>query len=192
MRTPDVVVVGTGRSGTSTVSRILHTSFDICMGHEFKGASAAQPIGSFEDGAMRHFTKDLAGFPFQKKNVERKDTAREWIEEFGRIHSECDGRVGVKSPHLSGIALERWMEIAPRLIIRTHRPKELVLASMNKWRSYDNRWERFIDEREANMDRVLHLVGVPLHTVSFTGELRSDEGLIDELSEFISRKPVHA
>ena len=46
MTGPSVIVVGTGRSGTSSVARILHEKLEVCMGHHLKMQA---PGGAYED-----------------------------------------------------------------------------------------------------------------------------------------------
>ena len=44
-----IFVIGTGRSGTSTVARLLHDNFDINMGDNFRPANDDNPSGFYED-----------------------------------------------------------------------------------------------------------------------------------------------
>ncbi len=183
MRNPDVIVTGVGRSGTSTVSRILVQQLRVCMGHQFHRPAPFQPLGSFEDTRMVGPGQCITGgFPFKKTT---KLPAEEWLKAFKQQHRNCTNKViGVKSPHLSGCTLNDWNVIKPRIIFRTSRPKDLVLASMNKWRNSGLDWSRFIDEREANMDEVFGELDIPVVCIVFD-RIRPDESLLGELRRYL-------
>ena len=180
MRNPDVIVTGVGRSGTSTVSRILVQKLGVCMGHQFHRPAPFQPLGSFEDTKMVGVGQRITGgFPFEKH---AKLSAEDWLKQFKSLHRNCTSKlIGVKSPHLSGCTLEDWNVIKPRIIFRTWRPKELVLASMNKWRNPGLDWSRYIDERETNMDAVFTVVDAPVCMILFDHQV-ADESLESEIS----------
>lgn len=44
-----ILVLGTGRSGTSTVARLLHTELGVSMGTRFRDPDSANPKGYYED-----------------------------------------------------------------------------------------------------------------------------------------------
>lgn len=57
-----VLVLGTGRSGTSVVARVLHERLGVSMGERLPGPSGANPRGAYEDLAFREIHIDhLAG-----------------------------------------------------------------------------------------------------------------------------------
>ena len=184
----DVVVTGTGRSGTSTVSRILHGKLGICMGHGqlFHEKSEAQPEGTYEDGPLlRASTRLSGGFPF--KNDTPSITSGEWLYVFDEQHQKCGSTfVGVKSPHLSGVTLEDWEAISPRLIIRTFRPKKPTVESMKRWRAALGpvNWGKFIDDRENNMNEVFPELDIPVYVVSFATK-RTDYDLKIQLRKIL-------
>lgn len=184
VKNPDVIVTGVGRSGTSTVARILHTKLNVCMGHEFHRRSEAQPDGSYEDTRMLAYGQNITGgFPFKRKAPIQ---AEDWLKAFSVRHASCKQKyIGVKSPHLSGCTARDWEVIAPKLIFRCWRPKRLVLASMNRWRNASLDWSRYIDEREQNMDEVFRTIAAPVCFVTFEDADRSDAELEHELSHFM-------
>lgn len=122
------------------------------------------------------------GFPFEKH---AKLPAEDWLKEFSARHRSCTHKlIGVKSPHLSGCTVEDWKVIKPRIIFRTWRPKELVLASMNKWRNQALDWSRYIDEREANMDAVFAELDIPVVFILFDRHV-DDFEIEESLSHYL-------
>lgn len=170
-----VIVVGIGRSGTSTTARILHQRLGVCMGHEFLNATGLKktrnPLGFWEEqrGAMTGVTKLLA-----KGRV----TPEKWVQHLDRAHDHhgCKSRLrGYKHPRLANIeSAEIWRALNPLLVIKTWRPRELVLQSMiianpQKVAECLKRYEF----RERNMEE--HLKGVRTFTIRFERRLSDDE-----------------
>ena len=122
------------------------------------------------------------GFPFPDRP---KRPPEEWLKAFKARHRNCKQElIGVKSPHLSGCTVEDWNVIKPRIIFRTWRPKELVLASMNKWRDPGLDWSRFIDEREANMDAAFAALNIPVVFILFDRQV-DDFEIEETLSHYL-------
>jgi hypothetical protein len=62
MQLQSILVVGTGRCGTSTVARVLHEQLGVCMGSRFREADANNPRGFYEDlDALEANQRLLAG-----------------------------------------------------------------------------------------------------------------------------------
>jgi hypothetical protein len=61
-----IIVVGTGRSGTSTVSRILHENLGVCMGHFLRHHKHHD---YYEDLLAHSLNRMLAGFSGAKLDV---------------------------------------------------------------------------------------------------------------------------
>lgn len=126
-----ILVVGTGRSGTSTTARILHQRLDVCMGHTFLQASGLKktrnPQGFWEEigGGMTGVTKQL---------IKGMVSVEQWHEQLDATHDRhgCKSKLrGYKHPRLAEIASEDiWAALDPLLVIKTWRPRELVLRSM--------------------------------------------------------------
>lgn len=190
MRRPDVIVTGTGRSGTSTVARILHTELGVCMGHVFRDVMPSNPQGEYEDTNLAVESRRLVnGYPFPDTPHSHPILLQRWREAYHHMHPRCSAKLrGVKSPHLSALDEKGWAEINPRLIIRTWRSKELVVASMNKWRGSHVDWAQFYDDREANMDKVLCPAGQGADTleIRFHG-IVSDDLLCELLQPHVDR-----
>jgi len=176
-----IIVTGTGRSGTSTVARILHTRLNVCMGHSFSSKN------SFEENTMLIICRSVIGFP---KTPAKKGSVYDILRTYERLHKKCSNTlVGFKSPHLSGFTNQQWKILNPRLVIRTSRAKELVVASMNsKRRSYP--WEDFYTEREQLLST--QLVDIPVFVVDFGNRRIHDTELVKLLTRPVtySRGPV--
>lgn len=174
-----ILVMGVGRSGTSTVARILHTRLGVCMGHHpyLERPSKGQPIGSYEDLEMNYATKDLLAGNISVAN---------WTTLFKNQHRLEDCKepfIGCKVTHLAALNPKQLEGINPRLVIRTLRPKELTVASLEKYRDRKVDWAKFYDEREASMMRLQLETNVPFFTIGFFDRVREDDDIEEQLKE---------
>ncbi len=148
LRHPDVVVVGVGRSGTSFTAMVLHEHLDVFMAHPQRmvttaGEDSSHPIGSYEDNRIISPTY---------KQVETSDAdMQDWLKIYGFYFGAIKGLVGIKNTGMSMFSRTQWEQLAPRLVIRTHRTKELAVKSMERWRGRETDWGLFYDQRENCM-----------------------------------------
>lgn len=163
---PDVVVIGTGRSGTSTAARILHTRLGVCMGHKFLKPNKYNSQGYWEDEYLRVEARLLAGGEM---------STSEWLELFAKSHKDCRVRLkGYKKPILSEASPEVWQELNPQLIVRTWREFRTTVESLEKFAGKDTKWcEEYVTRRECGMD--VGLVGLPVVTLRYDRQLSDDE-----------------
>lgn len=120
LKRPTVIVVGTGRSGTSTVAKILHEDLGICMGHFLKPGGPANPDGFYEDflshGLVRMLrTNDLAPETYLSVMNESHKDCRFW---------------GAKDPWFLYTSKEVRRELKPALCIICERDFK---QTMNSW-----------------------------------------------------------
>ena len=157
MRHPDVVVVGTGRSGTSFCAYVLQERLGVCMAHEFmpstKEVHGGYPyaVGAYEEQSMMQLTGRFV------KN--RSWAKMGWLEIFSKIHVRCKGLVGIKQWRLALATPGHWNYIRPRLVVRTFRPEGPTVASMRRYR-------RSSDHKRLTMeigaDLPAHVLGTEL------------------------------
>jgi len=144
------IVIGTGRSGSSTVAGILHNKMEIFMGHEFRKPDEKNSSGYWEDIEFAspnwRFLKGKIAYP-------------EWIEEIFAVIAERKNRGipwGFKDPdatHFLGLYLSFFKE--PK-IIRCRRKKELVIASLIKSFGWTQKYaENLWNMKEMILDNVL-------------------------------------
>lgn len=180
MRGPDIIVVGVGRSGTSTIARLLQTELSVQMAynHEYKPWNDLK--GSFEEQKMIPLSYALVEIPKQKTD--------EWLAKYNALYKTSKFR-GIKQTCLSLLRRDQWENINPRLVIRTFRPKDITVASLIKWRWNDREyWEDFYDQREGCMQTQLdHSHKFPVLRINFTAEKFSDEYLLDILTPWVDR-----
>lgn len=171
------IVIGTGRSGSSTVARILHNKMDIFMGHEFRKPNEINPDGFWED------------IEFYKPNwkfLNGKITYPEWIEKiFGVIaqRMELNKSWGFKDPdatHFLGLYLSFFEN--PK-IIRCRRKKELVIKSLMKSFGHTKEYaENLYKHKEWILDNVL--VGRSHLAVYFNEKRMLDEDIIKSIENW--------
>ena len=169
------IVIGVGRSGTSTVARILHTKLDIFMGLEFTVNKISCPDGTFEDivfwNMHRHMLNGELSFLAWHITVQKLIIARE------KLGIPWGWKDPVTSP-LIGFYIS-FFDNLPR-IIRCDRNKSLVLRSMKKhWKLTDDVALNKYQAATMGMDRVLkhvdHLV------IDFGKDKLSDDEIISRI-----------
>lgn len=188
MRHPDIVVVGTGRSGTSFSAYVLQTRLGVCMAHEFfpptKEVYGGYPyaVGAYEELSMMMLTgRFVKGRSWAKMG---------WLETFSKIHAGCKGLVGIKQWRFALAGPEHWNYIRPRLVVRTFRPEGPTVASMRRYRRPSDlkRWTSFYRRLEANMQRIVDAPDFPYPVVRVDYTKRmSEEDLEKQLRPFVER-----
>lgn len=186
MRHPDVVVVGTGRSGTSFCAYVLQNRLGVCMAHEWL-PSTKEVCGGFpyEVGAYEEQTMMALTGRFVKN---RSWTKVGWLEVFSRIHSGCKGLVGIKQWRLAMATPAHWKYIRPRLVVRTFRPEGPTVASMRRYRRPSDlkRWKTFYLRLEDNMRRIVDASEFPYPVVRVDfSEQVSEAALKRKLSPYV-------
>lgn len=180
MRHPDIVVVGTGRSGTSFCAYVLQKRLGVCMAHEWLPATKEvhggfpYAVGAYEEQPLMALTGMF---------VKRKDWHKVgWLRTFDLIHAKCRGLVGVKQWRLALAKAEHWDYIRPRLVVRTFRPEGPTVASMVRYRRPANpeRWKKFYRRLENNMRQVVDAEFLcPVVRVDFTEQV--SEASLEEM-----------
>jgi len=195
LRRPDVVVTGTGRSGTSFTAFILNRCYGVCLGatncpkdqittedagglspRHKKGGSKFRWGGSNEDRRIQQITHKL---------IKGTATAQEWLRTFSNAHSSCGARlIGCKTPLLIWMNEEFWDVVAPRLVINCARSKEQVIKSHKRWSPTlkwgDDKYNRYLRIRDNILKRLPTYV-----ELDFTGE-RTPKWVADQLAPYIT------
>ena len=170
------IVIGTGRSGTSTVARVLCEEMNVFMGNEFRKPDKNNPSGYWED-------VEFAGPNWRLLNG--KTVYPKWVEE---VFSVIDSRMklgvhwGFKDPdatHFLGLYLSFFK--TPK-IIRCSRDRELVVKSLMRCFRHERKLaESIFDMKELALDNILaerdHLV------VNFSEQLVGDESIANAIRE---------
>jgi len=167
------IVVGTGRSGTSTVARILHEKLNVFMGERLKSADGFNPQGYYEDEEFKSL--DMS---FHDDGLAEKDWLRGVLNLIEKRNA-MGKRWGFKLllAHLLGQYLALFDN--PK-IIRCVRDKELVLKSLMRCYGMDKaEAEEFWYIREKPLDRILagrkHLV------IDFGAERLEDQEIMNTI-----------
>ena len=175
-----IFVVGTGRSGTSTVAGLCHTHGVACMGHSFEGPNTGNPRGYFEDkGMMPNMMMWLASV----------STPQKFEEAVEKWHGHT-GSLGIKHPLLSNVNRWQWEQIAPRHIFWATRDKEQTIHSLQHWRDWKGvpTVEREVAEKtytqrfEGLSAALDHWVGTRVTKIDFS-EPRSDAWVLGKIME---------
>jgi len=119
-RQPAILVLGSGRSGTSTVAKLCHTRLGICMGHILKSGDALNPSGYYEDWISHSMIQMIVNA--QAFSI---DT---WFDAMNYQHQVCPAW-GVKDPWILFLQ-HHWGMIRPGLVVYCDRS---IGPTVNSW-----------------------------------------------------------
>ena len=171
------IVMGCGRSGSSTVARILNNHFRINMGDKLRGPDPFAPLGYYEDADMHAMNKSFlwgqTSYPdwcYWTQIYIKKRQARDipWGFKVGGV------------PYFLGL----YLSLLPKpKIIRVIRKFSLVHHSqVTKWKHDPDMCKRTIMGKMKALRRVLQYV--PHQQIYFNERRRSDKEIAKEISEF--------
>jgi hypothetical protein len=181
-----IIVVGTGRSGTSTVSRILHENLGVCMGHFLR-------LHKDHD-----YYEDLLAHALNRMLAQRALDIVDWRICLAKAHALCDDW-GFKDPFFLYATPRDIKHIQPRFFIRTWRPVEQTLDSWIRHNTKlkgrgdtpDNRihFHRICMEREMLAD--WKLKDYPTLRISFdSSERLTDKEIEDKIRPYLAEKEL--
>jgi len=131
IRNPRVIVVGSGRSGTSSIGRILHEEMHIRMGRYLKPGDALNPEGYYEDLISHALIRGMVSGDNSIYNP------RTYLE----IMNDLNGYVawGVKDPWFLLLPPAWQKALTPDLcMIATRSLEKTVNSWLKVWRSSVN------------------------------------------------------
>jgi len=165
-----IIVLGTGRSGTSTAARILHTRLNVCMGHKFHPGDIGNLLGYYEEMTLEPVARELA---------RGCNTAAVWMERLAYTHRHCDAElIGYKHPIMSTVSNTDMHIINPLFVVKCWRPQKMIMASIKtRKKPYSPRMiaqrKEMQNTRLAGMEK--GLVNLPVITIDYTNRLTDDE-----------------
>jgi len=173
-----IFVVGPGRSGTSTVARLLHENLNVCMGHKFREADEDNQDGYYEDLEFKNLNErfitgevSLGQWETETRklvNVRRKTYWHNW---------------GLKDPRLCYLLGLYLSFVDLPTIIRCRRDIELVTKSMQKaygWTKEES--ENVYKDRNRRLDNLLQ--GKKVYDIYFT-EHKNEEEVVKWLEKIL-------
>ena len=168
-------VLGPGRSGTSTVARILHNHFNISMGEHFRVTDEHNIKGYFEDLEFKNPNELFinSGLPFPQ-----------WIIIIEREIAKRNGHDwGLKDPRLCYLLGFYICYIENPIFIRCERDPNSIADSMQKCYGWNRpNTIKTIFTRERYLNRLLK--NRTVYTISFD-QIRTDKEIIYELRKQI-------
>ena len=156
-----ILVIGTGRCGSSTVARLLHERFKVCMGHLFPDPDENNPKGYYEDLEFRNvnlrFMNEGSPLP----------AYLQWMRAYMERRSLAGTEWGVKDDILA-FAGPLWLAWRPEgRVIWCQRSIEQVAASMARIKPDLGDMEKWLCEVQfrvgmmerwaGGLDNVLHI-----------------------------------
>lgn len=179
------LVVGTGRSGTSTVARVLHENLGIYMGEESRPPDKFNPKGYFEDVDFRRVNID---FYKGKLNFEQWCLkVRDIIHQRYKLQKPW----GFKESRMAALLGFYLTFFDKPRIIRCKRKPELVINSLMRCYGWSRKHaEQITFSRETQLDRLLSERDQrDILTIRFD-EQHVDESLIERMVTGKWRTPI--
>ena len=120
LKTPNVIIVGSGRSGTSTVAGICHEDLGICMGHFLKSPDFMNTKGYYEDLISHALVRTMGDGSY---------SAEVYLTLMNHFHNNCLSW-GAKDPWFLYCPLVTLQKLTPKLCIVTTRE---LNATVDSW-----------------------------------------------------------
>lgn len=128
-RPPTIIVVGSGRSGTSSIGRILHEDLNICAGHFLKPPDKFNPKGYYEDLISHSLVRAMAAGDNKQYNPGL------YLTLMNGFHKGCLNW-SIKDPWFLYLPDEYLKQLQPKLCIVATRDLQGTLNSWLKiWRA---------------------------------------------------------
>lgn len=172
-----IIVLGTGRCGTSTVARLLHTELGVHMGERFRPPDPSNPRGFWEDLDFVDLNDDMIrgvlAFPAFIRDIAKLVQAR---------HSE-QGAWGIKDPRLANL-LGCYLPLLPpaEIIYCSRNTDDTVASVMRVYGFAREQAEQMVGERRQAIENYRRFI--PMTEICFDSP-RDDEALIEELANAI-------
>ena len=167
-----ILVVGTGRSGTSAVAKILHEN-GINMGNAFVSSRDHENGSSYEDTECKRINTDF---------LLNKMTYDEYIRRLFKYGKSKTEPWGVKHPAIVYV-LGIYLQVFDPVIIRCSREREGVVASCMRCYGFSHqKAEHLYDYRTVVLDSLLRRIE---HLdIDFTERLSEDD-ILEQMAGFL-------
>lgn len=184
---PPVIVTGTGRSGTTTVARLLHEELGVAMAPSSnlfgRGGPGSEAGGTYEDVEVRRIHIEM-----HRGELTLPQMREEMLELAGVRSGHPWGWKDPRAAHVLGLHLQ-WFPGA--VVVWCQRHVGDVAGSIHRW--YGTSLPKALDEtldRWRQLHALLHH-RLNVYPLSFDRR-RSDEELLDELRAIGIGTPHHA
>jgi hypothetical protein len=172
---PFLIVTGTGRSGTSFTSYVIHKCLGICMAKHsgsmknIESPEYKDPVELLKWAGVRNRKHRWPGGSWEHsrmssvswKILNKTATPAQWLTVFNDIHppKRCQGKlVGCKTPVLTWAPMDFWTEVKPKLVINCTRVKHRVLKSMSRYAPNlewcEEKFESYLKARDGVLRRL--------------------------------------
>jgi hypothetical protein len=123
-----IIIVGSGRSGTSSVARVCHEELGICAGHFLKPGDDFNPKGYYEDLVSHAIIRVMV------MGDNAAYSPKLYLELMNKFHSNCYNWC-IKDPWFLYLPKDKLIELKPRLCIIAIRDFDGIMKSWIKlWR----------------------------------------------------------
>jgi hypothetical protein len=157
-----ILVLGTGRSGTSEVAQILHDDLGVHMGHAFHLGDQYNPQGYFEDREVQAL--HLSYHMMHLDHIDNENMRGLWEERFNQFIDTKEEPWGLKDPGMVDVKglTDYYLKLNPKIILCTRNREDTIQSFMNMKGISEEKATELVDTRRENNDNVLkdreHLV----------------------------------
>ena len=203
--TRQIIVVGTGRSGTSMVAGVLH-ALGVHMGDKLIGPTTDNPLGHWEDrefsGENRRTLKDAGGDwanPPSEDAIDRvarqRRGHRQYLVRDRHVVSPNRPAWGFKDPRTS-LLLPHWMSLdfmGDAHIVWAMRNIEGVIASLGVRNGFPReKAHDLVLTYQYRITKALTTAGRPVLEVQYENAIADPERTVAGLAEFVGVKPTQS
>jgi len=153
-----LLVLGTGRCGTSDVARILHEELSVYMGSMFHLGDQFNRKGYYEDREFQslHLSFYMMHL-YEISETDQPELWKLWRERFQELLDKREEPWGLKDPGIADFPslLNEYLKLDPKIILCT-RDKEETIQSLMRFKGKSREeMERIYNQRyENNMKAV--------------------------------------
>lgn len=144
-----IIVLGPGRSGTSTVARILHNHLQIPMGERFRLSDDSNLNGFYEDLDFRDLNHQVLNNRTTNDHFQREidkliaKRRERWGEHFG-----------IKDPRICHL-WQIYSKYPAQYIVCTRRPQLVIRSMMSNYGWSESESKQLLSTRLHGIDKLL-------------------------------------
>lgn len=150
-----ILILATGRCGSSETARILHEELDINMGHAFHMGDRFNIKGYYEDREFQ--ARNLSFYMMHLDEINDKIPWKLWRDEFNKLLDKRKEPWGLKDCGIADFPklLNEYLKLNPRIIYCT-RDKEETIKSLMRFKDKPRKeMQRIYENRTKNIENVL-------------------------------------
>jgi len=158
-----ILILSTGRSGSTAVAKILHQELGVNFGARFsdngeyipKPAKELKDDCNYEDGDFQEVDMKFMVMGLSTHNFEYPWS--EWRKEFKRVVATKKEPYGIKEPNMSICVdlLNEYLSLNPRIIFCTRNKEDTIESFKKTYKHKDHLAMEMVENRLENLKEAL-------------------------------------